>query len=230
MKDVDRYTDSEICMLYRQARNKNDQVKILEQLTGKSTCEIKNILMSGGYIEMNDERKENILGKYKEGLSDIAIARATGYPQSQVSTFLRGQGLPANGKSFGGKVKKTEDVIEEAKQDIQEPVNSEIKVEEKQSEEKNEEEIKPMQNVEKPEEKKVAPRSSIANDADYSKVDLNKPIPYRGQEAEPKEKAIDWKAVHDNLEQRIESGQVKNDKLDLAFITLEIIDKIWRTI
>ncbi|MDF2881709.1 MAG: hypothetical protein K0R54_2266 [Clostridiaceae bacterium] len=209
MKDNDRYSDVDICTLYR----RGSSISILNQLTGKSNFEIKNILMNGGYIEMNNERKENILEKYKEGLSDVAIARATGYPQSQVSTFLRGQGLPANGKLFGGKAKKQEEkvaVVEEIKTDQPEVKQNDEKTytyspengwNEIRSDEKNEVEI--MKNSEK---ELVIELENIET------------------------KDIDWKVVSENLEKRIEGGQVKNDKYNLAYITLDIIREIWRSI
>jgi len=42
-------TDREICISYRDAKNKNMQIKILSELTLKSLGEIKNILVENGY-------------------------------------------------------------------------------------------------------------------------------------------------------------------------------------
>jgi len=94
---INGYTKSEICMLYRDAKNKNLQITILTQLTGLRSFEIENILQEGGYLDLDNAKKEKILNEYNKGLSDSAIARATGIAQSQVSKFLRGEGLAPNG-------------------------------------------------------------------------------------------------------------------------------------
>lgn len=105
------WTKSEICMLYREAKDKRMQIQILTELTGARTLEIENILREGGYIELDNTKKEKILNQYNNGLSDAAISRATGIAQSQVSKFLRGEGLPPNGI----KIQKKDEIKEEVK-------------------------------------------------------------------------------------------------------------------
>lgn len=102
-KEIALYSDSEICMLYRDAKNKKHQIEIIEQLTGYSDLQIEYILKKGGCLELKDEKKVAIMEQYNKGLSDKAISKAVGVAQSQVSTFLRGQSLPPNGKKFPGK-------------------------------------------------------------------------------------------------------------------------------
>lgn len=110
------WTEDEICMLYRDAKYKEQQIEILTQLTGFPRWKIENILMEGGYLELDDKKKEEILKEYyNNGLSDSAIARKTGVAQSQVSTFLRSKGLAPNGKMYN---KKEEKKVEEVKQEV----------------------------------------------------------------------------------------------------------------
>jgi predicted transcriptional regulator len=94
-------------MLYREAKNKKHQIEIVKQLTGYSDLQIEYILKKGGVLELKDDKKAMIMEQYNKGLSDTDIARETGIAQSQVSTFLRGEKLPANGKAWGGKKKET---------------------------------------------------------------------------------------------------------------------------
>ena len=95
----DRYTNEEICMLYRDAKNKKTQIQILTELTGLREFQIINILREGGYVDLDEKKKEEILKEYfNNSLSDSAIARKVGMAQSPVSKFLRSKGLPANGQ------------------------------------------------------------------------------------------------------------------------------------
>jgi predicted transcriptional regulator len=94
-------------MLYREAKNKKHQIEIVKQLTGYCDLQIEYILKKGGVLELKDDKKAMIMEQYNKGLSDTDIARETGIAQSQVSTFLRGEKLPANGKAWGGKKKET---------------------------------------------------------------------------------------------------------------------------
>ena len=94
---INGYTEGEICMLYRRAKNKKAQINILTQLTDLSEYGIKKILMDGGYL-MTDEKKKMILEHYNKGLSDTKIAREVGMAQNTISKFLREQGLPSKGK------------------------------------------------------------------------------------------------------------------------------------
>jgi predicted transcriptional regulator len=131
-KEIALYSNSTICMLYREAKDKKLEIEILTQLTGYCNQKIEEILTEGGYIEMKDERKEQILEKYKEELSDHAIGKELGISQSQVSTFLRSQGLPPNGRKFPNKFAKTEEkkemeiVEEETKEIAQENTVKEV--------------------------------------------------------------------------------------------------------
>lgn len=95
---INGYTESEICMLYREAKNKRLQVEILTQLTGLRTFEIERILTEGGYLELDEDKKKIILEYYEQGLNDSEISRAVGIAQSPVSKFLRSQGLPSHGR------------------------------------------------------------------------------------------------------------------------------------
>lgn len=116
-------------MLYREAKNKKHQIEIVKQLTGYSDLQIEYILKKGGVLELKDDKKAAIMEQYNKGLSDSDIARATGIAQSQVSTFLRGEKLPANGKAWGGKKKETE--VPEIPEEVQE-VKAPDKIEKKE--------------------------------------------------------------------------------------------------
>ena len=129
---INGYTESEICTLYRSAKNKKLQINILTELTGLRTFEVEKILEEGGYLnQMTDLVKDRILELYKQELSDTAIAKELSLAQSQVSTFLRKQELPPNGKKSLKKIKEEEkkmekpasyDVIEKLKKETQKNV------------------------------------------------------------------------------------------------------------
>lgn len=114
------WTKSEICMLYREAKDKRMQIQILTELTGARTLEIENILREGGYIELDNTKKEKILNQYNNGLSDAAISRATGIAQSQVSKFLRGEGLPPNG-TYNQKKDETKEEVKMSEEKVSTP-------------------------------------------------------------------------------------------------------------
>lgn len=110
---ISGYTKSEICSLYRQAKDKQLQITILTQLTASSKHEIEKILIEGGCLnQMTDLVKERILQLYKKELSDSAIAKELSLAQSQVSTFLRKQGLPPNGRLYNKKSMEEKEVEE----------------------------------------------------------------------------------------------------------------------
>lgn len=92
------YTDGEICMLYRRAKDKKEQIQILTELTGLKEFEIEKILKEGGYLDLVEDKKKLIIQHYHEGLSDTKIAKAVSMSQAAVSKFLRQQGLTSNGK------------------------------------------------------------------------------------------------------------------------------------
>lgn len=115
---VNGYTDSEICKLYKNAKNKKLQMQILKELTLKTETEVIEILEKGGILKLTEEIKQLILEKYKEGLSDTQIARELGLAQSQVSPFLRKQGLESNSKKNEKKEKETE-LVEKLKRETQ---------------------------------------------------------------------------------------------------------------
>lgn len=121
---INDWTKSEICMLYREAKDKRLQIQILAELTGLRTFEIENILREGGYIEMDDKKKEEILKEYyNHGLSDSAIAKKVGMAQSPVSKFLRSKGLPPNGTYN----QKKDEIKEEVKMSEEKVSTPEIK-------------------------------------------------------------------------------------------------------
>jgi len=112
------YADNEICQLYKQAKNKKEQISILRDLTLKSAKQIMEILEEGGCFKMDIEKQEKILEQYNKKLTDKAIGRELEISQSSVSTFLRRQGLPPNGKKFPEKIEIKED--EEKVEDVKE--------------------------------------------------------------------------------------------------------------
>lgn len=113
---ISGYTKSEICSLYRQAKNKQLQITILTQLTASSKHEIEKILIEGGCLnQMTDLVKERILQLYDQGLSDKAISRELKVSQSQVSPCLRGLGKAPNGRKFSKKNEIQEEVMQEIK-------------------------------------------------------------------------------------------------------------------
>lgn len=113
---ISGYTKSEICSLYRQAKDKQLQITILTQLTASSKHEIEKILIEGGCLnQMTDLVKERILQLYDQGLSDKAISRELKVSQSQVSPYLRGLGKAPNGRKFPKKNEIQEEVMQEIK-------------------------------------------------------------------------------------------------------------------
>lgn len=196
------WTDSEICMLYRQAKNKENQIVILTQLTGLRKIEVEKILEEGGYLtQMTDLVKERILQLYKQELSDTAIAKELSLAQSQVSTFLRKKGLPPNGKKIQ---KKNE--IQEGKEVPQE----------------NMQEVKTVQ----PEIKKNLPeiietlKRDTQKNVDELKDILPKSIPAGALEPkdEPMHAPIDFDVVETLTPQQY---------YELAKLTIELLKTIW---
>ena len=106
-------TDSEISVMYRQAKNPEEQVQILADLNGcrKRDMEIK--LSELGLREPPEEKPtqhaedrmpvwvridgEEIRSLYEQGLTDIAIAKALGHSLYAVERWRKDKRLPRNG-------------------------------------------------------------------------------------------------------------------------------------
>lgn len=210
-KEIALYSDSEICMLYRDAKNKKNQIEIIKQLTGYSDLQIEYILKEGGCLELKDEKKAEIMEQYNKGLSDKAISREVQISQSQVSTFLRGQGLPPNGKRFPGKTESKVIIdVPEVVEEIHETV-AEVKVTEK---------------IEKEEDKEMP---------DVTKEAI---VDYRDGHSEPitSEVAAAVEEIIEEAEQvtkqrprlsEYEANMTDEAYLKLAILTLEILKGIW---
>jgi len=131
-------------MLYKDAKNKDRQIEILCQLTGLRTFEVEKILEEGGYLNtMTDLMKDRIVDLYNQGLSDSAIGRELKVAQSQVSTFLRGKGLPPNSRKKSKKKVEDKKVSNEKVEPIKEAVPAVNTLEKlKEETKKNFEELK----------------------------------------------------------------------------------------
>jgi len=136
---INGYTESEICMLYREAKNKDLQITILSQLTGLQTFEIERILQEGGYNVMADLEKLKEL--HAAGLSMAAIGKELGIKSSTVSYHMEKLGLEPNGK--GRKKKEESKVSNETREPIKDAVPHASALEElKEETKKNVEELK----------------------------------------------------------------------------------------
>ncbi len=175
-------------MLYREAKNKKHQIEIVKQLTGYSDLQIEYILKKGGVLELKDDKKAAIMEQYNKGLSDSDIARATGIAQSQVSTFLRGEKLPANGKAWGGKKKETS-VAPDVKKVVPEVVEKEP-------------EVKAAEKIEKDEDKAVEETKEV--NASELKQGLILPKPELFKE---KNKAVQPEVIKQDLNKVSQEGK-----------------------
>lgn len=104
---INGYTESEICMLFREAKNKEAQITILSQLTGLRTFEVERILEKGGYLVADLEKLKKL---HAEGKSIISIAEELGLGGSTVHYHMKKLGLKPNGKA---NKKKEENQVEE---------------------------------------------------------------------------------------------------------------------
>lgn len=203
-------------MLYREAKNKKSQVEIIKQLTGYSDLQIEYILKKGGVLELKDDKKAMIMEQYNKGLSDTDIARETGVAQSQVSTFLRGEKLPANGKAWGGKKKETvvPEIIPEEVQEVKAPDKIE------------KEEDKPVEETKEVKQGLILPKPELFKDK-------NKAVqPEEGKQDLSKVSQEIKQAAEQVIKQRpklseYEANLTDEAYLKLAILTLEIMKGIW---
>ena len=100
-------TEGEICALYRDAKHKKRQIKILSDLTLKSQMEIKRILVKHGFNVKNlpdtgrgakgvawyDEKAQNL---YDMGFDVDSMAEAIGIPKQAVKDWHHRNGYEFN--------------------------------------------------------------------------------------------------------------------------------------
>lgn len=196
-------------MLYREAKNKKHEITIIKQLTGYSDLQIEYILKKGGVLELKDDKKAMIMEQYNKGLSDTDIARETGIAQSQVSTFLRGEKLPANGKAWGGK--KKEAVVSEMPEKVQE-----VKAPEKiEKEDKAVEEIKIVQ-PEVKQEKQAEVIKNLKSETQKNYEELKEVLPK--SIPNPEDMPINYDVIETLTPQQY---------YELAKMTIELLKTIW---
>lgn len=216
-KEIALYSDSEICMLYRDAKNKRNQIEIIKQLTGYSDLQIEYILKKGGCLELKDEKKAEIIEQYNKGLSDKAISREVEISQSQVSTFLRGQGLPPNGKKFPGKTEPKEIIIvPEVVEEIHETV-AEVKAPEKiEKEEKKEVEENKTVQQEVKQEKQAEVLKNLKSETQKNYEELKEVLPK--SIPNPEDMLINYDVIETLTPQQY---------YELAKMTIELLKTIW---
>lgn len=119
---INGYTESEICTLYRSAKNKKLQINILTQLTGLMDFQIIEILEKGGYLVADIEKLKQL---HAEGLTIRAIGEELGIGQSTVNYHMKKLGLKPNGK---GRKKKevTKKNVEELKEILPKSIPAEL--------------------------------------------------------------------------------------------------------
>jgi len=104
--------ESEICLEYRQAKNKQKQISVLADMNACTQAEIIALLAKcGEQVESGaggrgaDTMKsqswdtEKAMALYNEGKTDQQIAEAVFISDSMVGVWRRKQGLPANRKT-----------------------------------------------------------------------------------------------------------------------------------
>lgn len=105
MKDNDRYTNEEICTLFR----RGSSFSILQQLTGKSKNQLENILDEGGYeVKKNLEIREEIKFLHGQGFTNVEISRQVKRNETFVGKVLKEFGLKPNRKRVLPEEEKTE--------------------------------------------------------------------------------------------------------------------------
>ena len=133
---INGYTESEICSLYRQAKNKKSQIEILTQLTGVNKLAIENILKKGGYLMAEKKPKimkdivipnsEKIKELHAQGLTQKEIAKEVGVAQSTVHYYFKKLELEPNYR-YPYKKKEGKQVKKQASYDVVEKLKEETK-------------------------------------------------------------------------------------------------------
>jgi len=105
-------TDEEISTSYRQAKDREAQVKVLAELNGTDRHAMEVKLQALGLREMKEGRKEGrrapsidegrALALLSEGGSDLEVAEMLGCSQAAFAAWRRKRGLPPNRKPFKG--------------------------------------------------------------------------------------------------------------------------------
>lgn len=204
-------------MLYREAKNKKHEITIIKQLTGYSDLQIEYILKKGGVLELKDDKKAAIMEQYNKGLSDTDIARETEISQSQVSTFLRGQGLPPNGKKLPGKAETKEVInVPEVVEEIHKAVVG-VKVTEKiEKEEKKEVEENKTVQQEVKQEKQTEVLKNLESETQKNYEELKEVLPK--SIPNPEDMPINYDVIETLTPQQY---------YELAKMTIELLKTIW---
>ena len=119
---INGYTESEICSLYRQAKNKKSQINILTQLTGVQKFEIEKILEKGGYLVADLEKLKRL---HADGLSGEEIGQEIGITSSTVFYHMKKLGLKPNGNGKRRNKKEEKKVEKKASYDVVEKLKEE---------------------------------------------------------------------------------------------------------
>ena len=196
---INGYTESEICSLYRQAKNKKSQIEILTQLTGVNKLAIENILKKGGYLMAEKKPKAvidstvpnagKIIELHAKGLSQKQIAKEVGVAQSTMHYYFKKLDLVSNFR-HPYKNKEENEVASEPREPIKGAVPH-ASVFEKMKEDT-------QKNVEKL--KAVLPQST----------------------SDPEDLPIDYQVVEGTFE-----TLTPQQYYELAKLTLELIKTIW---
>ena len=119
---INGYTESEICALYRQAKNKKLQIEILTQLTGLMDFQIIGILEKGGYLvaKKNLVLREKIKELHAQNLTTAEIAKQVNTAYSNAFRYLKELGLEPN-------IKEEKQVEKESSYDVVEKLKEETK-------------------------------------------------------------------------------------------------------
>lgn len=82
-------------MIYKNADERQDKIKLLQELTLLTENEIKGILKKNGY-KVEKLNKEKFLHFYNQGHSDARIARWLCVSESTIRYWRQKYGLPTN--------------------------------------------------------------------------------------------------------------------------------------